>query len=192
MKAAAFARAGLFAICCVGAAGLFSCVSFAETAAVEEGSGAGEGAQSLQERETARDGVGGEAFDSPAWRGLPAEAEDYLTILAEAFSRRDRDFLISQGEARYEAENRSRYDEETYLAMLYRIGAYNEDSPFREIGLPRLSYTEIRGIQYTAWKEEGPVINVDARLIPLKGETIHCQIMLLWRLREPKILGIYP
>jgi hypothetical protein len=177
----------LFVLCCAGAAGFFSCVSMGAI----DGSFT-ENTLSRQEPETVRPGGIDENLDSPALKGLPAEAEDYLKTLAEAFAQKDSDFLISQGETRYEAESRSRYDDETYLAMLYRIGPYTEESPFREISYPRLEYTEIRGIRYIAWKEEGPLIKVDAHLIPQRGETIPCEIMLLWRLKEPKVLGIYP
>jgi hypothetical protein len=126
------------------------------------------------------------------FKGLPSEAREYLETLSKAFKDKDLDFLISQGELNYENSTRLRYDEETYLAMLYRIGPYTEDSPFQEMKLPRLEYKEITGIEYLAWDETGPMIEIRARLIRQKNEPIPCEIMLVWKLPEPKVLGAYP
>ncbi|AEF80745.1 putative lipoprotein [Leadbettera azotonutricia ZAS-9] len=128
----------------------------------------------------------------PTFKGLPQEAREYLETLSKAFREKNLDFLISQGEIHYENETRFRYDEETYLAMLYRIGPYTEDSPFREMKLPRLEYKEVTGIEYTAWDEKGPMIEIQAQLVYQKGETIPCEIMLVWKLPAPKVLGMYP
>jgi hypothetical protein len=173
-------------LCCVTGAGFFSC---AVTGPGTQQEAPGERAPVLPGAPPEKAGSG---LDAPAFRDLPPEAAEYLELLGRAFADRDRDFLVSQGETSYEADNRSRYDDETYLAMLYRVGPYREDSPFQEITLPRLEYAEIRGIRYTAWEEKGPLIRAEAYLVPRRGETIPCEIMLLWRLKEPKILGIYP
>jgi hypothetical protein len=131
-------------------------------------------------------------LEKSIFKGLPQEAREYLETLSKAFREKDLDYLISQGEIHYENENRFRYDEGTYLGMLYRIGPYTEDSPFREMKLPRLEYKEIIGIEYTAWDETGPMIEVQAKLISQNGEPIPCELMLVWKLPEPKVLGVYP
>jgi hypothetical protein len=126
--------------------------------------------------------------------GLPEEAREYLDALSRAFSSADRDFLLAQGESQFEAENRGRYDEETYLALLYRVGPFSGDSPSVPVGTgnPRLDPAQIRRIEFAGWEEQGPALIISARLITRANEAIPCQLALLWRLREPKILGLYP
>ncbi|MDR2177474.1 MAG: hypothetical protein LBP20_05465 [Treponema sp.] len=126
--------------------------------------------------------------------GLPVEAGEYLQALARAFSTADRDFLLAQGESQFEAENRGRYDEESYLALLYRVGPLSGDRASVPVGVetPRLNPAQIRRIEFAGWEEQGPALIISARLITKTGEAIPCQLTLLWRLREPKILGVYP
>jgi hypothetical protein len=126
--------------------------------------------------------------------GLPAEAGAYLEALARAFSTADRAFLLAQGESQFEAENRGRHDEESYLALLYRVGPFSVDSPSAPTGtgIPRLDPAQIRRIEFAGWEEQGPALIIDARLIARTGEAIPCRLTLLWRLREPKVLGVYP
>jgi hypothetical protein len=126
--------------------------------------------------------------------GLPPEAGEYLEALARAFSAADRDFLLAQGESQFEAENRGRYDEESYLALLYRMGSLSEDSPSVPAGggIPRLDPARIRRIEFAGWEEQGPALIIHARLVTRTGEAVPCRLALLWRLREPKILGVYP
>jgi hypothetical protein len=61
-----------------------------------------------------------------------------------------------------------------------------------EGAFPRLDPALIRRIEFAGWEERGPVLEIDARLIPAAGEPVPCRLELLWRLREPKILGAYP
>jgi hypothetical protein len=143
-------------------------------------------------RSEARPGRVEDNLGKSVFKGLPQEARVYLETLSKAFREKDLDYLISQGELNYENETRLRYDEETYLAMLYRIGPYTEDSPFRDMKLPRLEYKEVIGIEYLKWDEKGPMIEIQARLISQKNEATLCEIMLVWKLPEPKILGTYP
>jgi hypothetical protein len=123
---------------------------------------------------------------------LPPEARSYLSALAGAFRGRDRDFLLSQGETQFEAEVRPGYDEESYLALLYRIGPYGEDGLWDSTSIPRLVPDEILGIEYLDWKELGPLLEIRGRLIRREGTPLPCLIMLAWRLREPKIQGRFP
>jgi hypothetical protein len=126
--------------------------------------------------------------------GLPPEAGEYLEALARAFAGADRDFLLAQGESQFEAENRGRYDEENYLALLYRVGSLSIDSASVQAraGIPRLDPAQIRRIEFAGWEEQGPALIINARLITRANKAIPCQLTLLWRLREPKILGVYP
>jgi hypothetical protein len=168
---------------------LWSCASAAgkPTEGKTETAAASPGAKTRVRPGRVEDNLG-----KPIFKGLPQEVREYLETLSKAFKEKDLDYLISQGEISYENETRLRYDEETYLAMLYRIGPYTEDSPFRDMKLPRLEYKEIAGIEYTAWDEKGPLIEIQARLVRQKGEALPCEIMLVWKLPEPKVLGVYP
>ena len=134
----------------------------------------------------------GNELDSPQFRNLPPEAKDYLETLAEAFQKKDKEFLVSQGESQYEKELRSRLDEETYLALLYRIGPYSEDSPWKPPTPQRLNASLIRAIEYTEWGENGPMLDIYGRLYLSNGDSLPCRIVLVWRLPEPKILGERP
>ena len=128
-------------------------------------------------------------LDTARFRNLPAEAKEYLETLAEAFRTKDREFLVSQGESQYEKDLRSDYDEETYLAMLYRYGSYSDDGEWRASGLTHLDISTIRGIVYTGWEEFGPALEISGHLYQSNGERVPCNIILLWRLLEIKILG---
>jgi hypothetical protein len=123
---------------------------------------------------------------------LPPEARSYLETLARAFRGRDRDFLLSQGEAQFEAEVRPFRDEESYLALLYRTGPYGEDSSWEDTRTPRLIPDEILRIEYLDWRERGPLLEIRARLIRREGTPLPCLIMLVWKLQEPKIQGRFP
>jgi hypothetical protein len=125
--------------------------------------------------------------------GLPNEARAYFETLSRAFAAADGDFLLSQGEAMFEAQIRPRYDEETYFALLYRAGPLASQSPPEASGrLPRLNYRDIRGIEYAGWGAEDPFISVRARLLLQNGTRLPCEIVLAWKLLEPKILGVFP
>jgi hypothetical protein len=123
---------------------------------------------------------------------LPPEARSYLRALAGAFRGRDRNFLLSQGETQFEAEVRPLCDEENYLALLYRIGPYGEDGLRDSTSIPRLVPDEILGIEYLDWREQGPFLEIRGRLIRREGPPLPCLIMLIWKLREPKIEGRFP
>ncbi|MDR1057988.1 MAG: hypothetical protein LBL43_00420 [Treponema sp.] len=134
----------------------------------------------------------GSALEGPAFTGLPPEAKSYLELLSGAFRRQDGDFLLAQGETQFERELRPRFDEASYLALLYRCGAYAEEGPIRRPGTPRLFPGEIRRIEYLGWEERGPLLEIRGRLVTQGGDAVPCVIMLIWRLREPKIQGLYP
>ena len=137
-----------------------------------------------------------DGLNAPSFRGLPAEARDYLKTLAKAFREKDKAFLVSQGEMQYENELRLTLEEECYLALLYRIGPYSEvshwGSPARGSDLPRLDSSKVRGIEYTAWEEQGPMLEIKGRLYMQNSSSIPCRLVLIWRLPEPKILGERP
>ena len=139
----------------------------------------------------------GDGLDAPAFRNLPPEARDYLGILSAAFNRKDKEFLISQGETQYERDTRRQFDDEAYLAMLYRVGPYSGNSEWmtpRTAGsaLPSLHIPGTSGIEYSEWRENGPMLEINGRLRLTNSDTLPCTIMLVWRLPEPKILGERP
>ena len=134
----------------------------------------------------------GTGLNAPQFRGLPREVNEYLTVLAEAFRKKDREFLVSQGEIQYEKEFRFRYDDESYLALLYRIGPYSDESGWKSPVLPKIDAATIRAIEYTGWEEKGPMLSIKGRLHLEKGTPLPCEIILVWRLPEPKILGAHP
>jgi hypothetical protein len=123
---------------------------------------------------------------------LPPEARSYLRALSAAFRNHDRDFLAAQGEKSFEAEVRPGCDEETYLALLYRIGPYGTEDPGADTRVPRLFPEEIDGLEYAGWEEQGPHLEIRGRLIRRGQPPLPCLIMLVWKLREPKILGRFP
>jgi hypothetical protein len=131
------------------------------------------------------------AGKAPLWERMPPEARAYLAELVRAFARQDTAFLLAQGEPQFEAAVRPYYDEENYLAMLYRTGPYGETSPPDSTGKNRLKPGEIRGIEYTDWEEQGPILKVRGCLITGAAK-IPCAIFFNPRLRAPKILGAYP
>jgi hypothetical protein len=143
------------------------------------GSGAGSG------------GIPGNGLDREAFRKLPPETRNYLEALSRAFTSQDREYLLSQGEENYEAAVKPYYDEGSYLAMLYRAGAYTADSPGDSGRQPPLEPGKIRGIEYLDWEEQGPMLVIRGRLVT-RTETLPCKIVLAWRLMAPKILGVYP
>jgi hypothetical protein len=122
---------------------------------------------------------------------LPLEAREYLERLARAFSERDAAFLLAQGEGQFEREVRPRHDDATYLALLYRIGVFATDSPRTDMEAPRLVPATVSHIQYLSWEESGPLLEIKARLVGTSGELTPCLIMLVWRLREPRIEGLF-
>jgi hypothetical protein len=130
-------------------------------------------------------------LNEPAFSKLPAEAREYLERLARAFRSQEESFLLSQGEPLFEAENRPRYDDETYLALLYRTGVYAADSPRMSKDIPRLAPANVSHIQYLSWEENGPLLEIKAQLVGKDGTITPCLIMLVWRLREPKIEGLF-
>jgi hypothetical protein len=133
----------------------------------------------------------GDRLDARDFDGLPPEAKVYLGTLSRAFRDQDAEFLLSQGERQFEAEVKPLYDDESYLALLYRTGSWGTDAPWMEEELPRLSPGEIRRIEYLGWEERGAVLEIRGRLVTRTG-AIPCVIMLIWRLQEPKIQGFYP
>jgi hypothetical protein len=134
-----------------------------------------------------------EAWSSSPPAALPAGARQYLAEISGAFSRQDGAFLLEQGEAAWNAAVRPRYDDATALALLYRAGAAaREDYAARANGLPRLDFRQIKGIEYAGWAERGPLIEVEGRLLLSGGGAVPCSLLLVWRLREPKIQGLYP
>jgi hypothetical protein len=130
-------------------------------------------------------------LDREAFRKLGPETRNCLEALSRAFAGQDREYLLSQGEESYEAALKPYYDEESYLAMLYRVGSYAADRPWDSGRRPLLKPEEIRGIEYLDWEEQGPMLVIRGRLTT-KTETLPCKIVLAWRLRRPRILGVYP
>ena len=132
-----------------------------------------------------------DGLDSELFRDLPLVAKNYLRTLSQAFRRQDKEFLLSQGKAQYEIEQRFLMDDETYLALLYRIGPLSRNHYMKPIVHPRLYVNTVRGIEFTGWEEIGPMLEIRGLLHFIDGDTTPCVIMLLWRLQEPRILGAW-
>jgi hypothetical protein len=131
-----------------------------------------------------------DGLDTPAFVNLPIEAKRYLKNLSEAFRKKDREFLISQGEAQYEKELRPVLDEGSYLALLYRAGS--QDSEWDSTVPLKLDISAIKSIEYTKWEEYGPMLEISGVFHLENSKPLPCRIMLVWRLLEPKILGEWP
>jgi hypothetical protein len=133
-----------------------------------------------------------EVLKDPRFIALPPEDQSYLKNLSRAFREHDRAFLLTQGESQFEAEVKPYYDEETYLALLYRIGPYAEEDPRGDNRMPRLIVGDLSHIEYLDYAEEGPVLEIRGRLFLRSGGSLPCRIILLRRLLEPKIIGFFP
>jgi hypothetical protein len=131
-------------------------------------------------------------LDTRDFAGLPPEAKAYLQILSRAFRNQDKNFLLSQGESQFEAEVKPHYDDGSYLALLYRSGQYAAESPRTGTQSPRLNPADIHHIEYTRWEENGPMLEIEGSFLTMTGGVIPCKIILIWRLKEPKILGRFP
>jgi hypothetical protein len=131
-------------------------------------------------------------LDTRAFSGLPPEARNYLSALSQAFQKADAEFILAQGERQFEAEVKKNYDNETYFALLYRIGTYAAESSWETAEKPHLKVREISHIEYISWEENGPMLSIQGKLITAEGEAVPCKIILAWRLKDPKILGQYP
>jgi hypothetical protein len=133
-----------------------------------------------------------DALREPGFTALPPEDQAYLKNLSRAFRDHDRDFLLAQGESQFEAEVKPYYDDEAYLALLYRIGPYAEEDPRGYNPMPRLVLGELSHIEYLDYAENDPLLEVRGRLFFRTGGFLPCRIVLLRRLREPKIIGFFP
>jgi hypothetical protein len=128
--------------------------------------------------------------DAALFKGLPAGTRFYLLQLQRAFALHDAAFLLAQGEGEYEKAVRNLVNDEQYLAMLYRAGRYADDAAWEapnKLSLDRVAY-----IDYTEWREQGPALEVDGKIYLDKDRPVIFSMKVLWRLNEPKILGIYP
>jgi hypothetical protein len=124
------------------------------------------------------------------FKGLPSGTRSYLLKLQRAFAAHDAAFLLAQGEGEYEKAVRNLVNEEQYLAMLYRAGRYADDAAWEaphKLYLNRVAY-----IDYTEWREQGPALEIDGKIYMDKDRPVIFSMKVLWRLNEPKILGIYP
>lgn len=128
----------------------------------------------------------------PAFKQLKPEVLIYLEKLADAFSARDKDYILAQAEPYYHQTYSKLYETSEYLAMLYRIGPYSTESGYGETRKPVLNINDMLGITYTGWDELGPVIEVRGKIIFKSGKTETCRLILIWRAGDIKIKGFEP
>ncbi|GMO37399.1 MAG: hypothetical protein Ta2F_13630 [Termitinemataceae bacterium] len=128
---------------------------------------------------------------SLAFSALPPEIQKYLNGLRTAFKEHNNDYLNKQGELFYEMDVKPKFTTAQYIAMLYRIGPYAKDSTW-QIPAFFLDLNKVRSLEWIDFSEQGPVLNVNAKLILYSGDPLPCRIMLMWRLKEPKVIGTYP
>lgn len=132
-----------------------------------------------------------DTLDDPVFTALPPEVKTYLQALSSAFKNHDEDFLLAQGEAMFEKMVRPFYDDDEYFTMLYRVGANAWDAPVPAAS-PKIAVSDVHHIEYTGWENGDPVMEIRGRLFYQDTQFIPCQIMLDWKLDEPKIIGLYP
>ncbi|WP_304225093.1 hypothetical protein [Gracilinema caldarium] len=128
----------------------------------------------------------------PAFKKLKPEVLVYLEKLGDAFSARDKDYILAQAEPYYRQTYSKLYETGEYLAMLYRIGPYSTESGYGETKRPILNLNDILGITYTGWDELGPVIEVRAKILFKNGKSEPCRLILIWRAGDIKIKGFEP
>jgi hypothetical protein len=129
-------------------------------------------------------------LDQGIFSNLSTDTRDYLVSLARAFKEEDRNYLIHQGEEQYAHRIQGRYSEEEYLALLFRVGPYSKESPFGPETTVRLDVHTVMGLRFTGWEDRGPVLEFRGTLKKKDGTELPCRILVLWKLREPKILGM--
>jgi hypothetical protein len=129
-------------------------------------------------------------LDQRIFSNLSIETRDYLGSLARAFKKHDTDYLVKQGEEHYARKIQGRYSEEEYLALLFRAGPYAKESPFGPETMVRLDVHSVIGIRFTGLEDRGPVLDVRGSLKKKDGTELPFRILVLWKLREPKILGM--
>jgi hypothetical protein len=134
----------------------------------------------------------GAGLEAAAFSGLPEGVKAYLERLAEAVRARDGGFLLAQGERNYAARVRGTVDDAFYFALLYRVGPYAVEKPDDDEHPPRLNPSRLRAIRYTGWDDHGPVADIRGLLTLSDGAPLPCRISVLWKLREPRILGQEP
>jgi hypothetical protein len=128
--------------------------------------------------------------DAALLEDLPAGIRGYLLKLAAAFAAHDAAFLLEQGESGYEAAVRGSVSDSEYLAMLYRAGAYADNAEWQ--AAYTLNLDKIVYIDYTSWREYGPVLEVDGKVYIEGLRPLSFSMKVLWRLAQPKLLGVYP
>lgn len=129
-------------------------------------------------------------LDQGIFSSLSTETRDYLGSLARAFKKQDGEYLLNQGEERYAQRMRNRYSEEEYLALLFRVGPYAKESPFDPETTVRLDVHSVMSIRFTGWEDRGPVLEIRGILKKKDRTELPCRILVLWKLRSPKILGM--
>ena len=130
-------------------------------------------------------------LETAVFRRLPAEVTGYLADIAAAFSRRDKPFLLSQGEAAFTAWSAAALEsDDEILGHLFRTGSLAEDEPAASPhDEPRLAVHNVQGITYLGWAERGPFIEVRAHIVITGGGTIPARLLVIWKLAEPKLQG---
>jgi hypothetical protein len=130
-----------------------------------------------------------DTLNDPIFGKMPAEVKKYLKSLSSAFKNHDTEFLLDQGEEMFEKIVRPYYDDNEYFCMLYRTGDIARDFSTK---LVNINVSEISHIEYTGWESGDPVMEIRGRLFYDDKRFVSCQIMLAWKLDEPKIIGFYP
>lgn len=131
-------------------------------------------------------------LEDPVFAKLPRELKQYLAELSVAFEKRDAAFLLAQGDAMFEKQVKPEYDDDEYLAMMYRIDNYAADKPLAPDTVPKLDVSRISHIEYSGWTYGDPAMEIRGRIYYTDKTYSPCIIMLFWKLDEPKITGWYP
>jgi hypothetical protein len=131
-------------------------------------------------------------LEATAFSGLPLGVKSYLDRLAVAIREHDTGFLLAQGERNYAGRVRGQVDDQSYLALLYRVGPYAVETPAGDERPPRINPERLRSIRYTGWDDRGPVADIRGLLTLSDGAPLPCRISVLWKLKEPRILGQEP
>jgi hypothetical protein len=127
-------------------------------------------------------------LDDRRFDTLDPVVKEYLRKLADAWKSHNKNYLLAQGEEQYQDNTRPYVNEGQYLALLYRAGPYAQEGRWSYDNF-ELDIDTVRRIIFIDYRIEGPVLIVSGRFESKTGNVIPCNLYILWRLMDIKLIG---